>query len=113
MAECLFCEMAQGRAPVDKLYDDELVFVIRDIHPAAPVHLLVISKEHIPSASYVQSEHGALLARMFAAAAEGAKQEGLRERGYRLVINAGPDAGMTIEHLHMHCLGGRPLGREG
>ena len=113
MVDCLFCNMAQGKMQVDKLYEDDLVFSIRDIHPRAPVHVMVIPKQHIPTASELTDEHGPLLGRLFAAAAQVARQEGLDEGGYRLAFNVGEDAGMTIAHLHLHMLGGRPLGPEG
>jgi histidine triad (HIT) family protein len=105
--------MAQGKMQVDKLYEDDLVFSIRDIHPRAPVHVMVISKQHIPTAAELTDEHGPLLGRLFAVAAQVARREGLDERGYRLAINVGEHAGMTIPHLHLHMLGGRPLGPEG
>ncbi|HYM14850.1 MAG TPA: HIT domain-containing protein [Dehalococcoidia bacterium] len=113
MAECLFCAMAAGTIAVDKLHDDELVFAIRDINPRAPVHLLIIPKEHIPDGRHVGDEHGAALARMFAVAQELGRAENLERRGYRLAFNVGEDAGMTIPHLHMHLVGGRRLGAEG
>ncbi len=113
MADCLFCNMAQGKMQVDKLYEDDLVFAIRDIHPRAPVHVMVIPKQHIPTATELTDEHGPMLGRLFDAAAQVARQEGLDERGYRLAFNVGEHAGMTIPHLHMHLLGGRPLGPEG
>lgn len=113
MADCLFCNIAQGTMEVDKLYEDDLVFSIRDIHPRAPVHVMVVSKQHIPTAMELTDEHGPLLGRLFAAAAQVARQEGLHERGYRLAINVGDHGGMTIPHLHLHIVGGRPLGPEG
>ena len=111
--DCLFCKMASGAIDVPKLHDDELVFAIRDINPRAPIHLLVIPKEHIDDARHVGDSHGPALARMVAVAGRLAEQEGLRDRGYRLAINVGDDAGMTISHLHMHVLGGHRLGAEG
>ena len=113
MADCLFCNMAQGKMLVEKLYEDDLVFSIRDIHPRAPVHIMVIPKRHIASALDLADEHGPLLGRLFAAAARVACEEGLDERGYRLAFNVGDNAGMTIPHLHLHMLGGRRLGPEG
>ena len=113
MVDCLFCDMAQGKMKVDKLYEDDLVFSIRDIHPRAPVHVMVIPKQHIPTATDLTDEHGPLLGRLFSAAAQVARREGLEERGYRLAFNVGEQAGMTIPHLHLHMLGGRPLGPEG
>jgi histidine triad (HIT) family protein len=113
MADCLFCGMVEGNVPVDKLYEDDLVLAILDINPRAPVHFMIIPKEHIPTAKDVKGEHGPLLSRMFTAANRVAKDEGVYESGYRLAFNVGDDAGMTVHHLHLHCLGGRMLGAEG
>jgi histidine triad (HIT) family protein len=111
--ECLFCRMASGTMQVPKLIEDDQVFAIRDINPRAPVHVLIIPKQHIPSVQQVAPEHGPLLARMVQAANEAARIEGVYERGYRLAFNVLGDAGMTIWHLHLHLLGGRKLGPEG
>lgn len=111
--DCLFCRMASGAMDVPKLLEDEQVFVIRDIAPRAPVHLLVIPKTHIANAQQITPEHGATLARMMTAATEAARAEGIGDSGYRIAFNVLGDAGMTIPHLHMHVLGGRPLGPEG
>jgi histidine triad (HIT) family protein len=105
--------MVAGEIPIEPLYDDDLVFAIRDINPRAPVHLLVIPKRHIPNAQHIAPEHGETLARMMAAATQSAEQEGIKQSGYRLAFNVLDDAGMTIHHLHMHVLGGRKLGPEG
>lgn len=113
MAECLFCNMASGEMAVDKLHDDQHVFAIRDIHPRAPVHFMVVPKEHIPSAVDIEERHGPLLAQMIAVANDIAQREGIAERGYRLAFNVREYGGQTIFHLHMHVLGGRRLGPEG
>ncbi|MCH8814551.1 MAG: histidine triad nucleotide-binding protein [Chloroflexi bacterium] len=113
MADCLFCKMVDGEIPTDPLYDDDLVFAIRDINPRAPVHFMMIPKEHIPTAHELRAEHGPILGRMFEAVASVAAEEGIAESGYRLAFNVGEAAGMTISHLHLHCLGGRQLGAEG
>ncbi len=114
MAEdCLFCTMASGAMPVPKVWEDDQVFVIRDIAPRAPVHLLVIPRQHIANAQHVTAEHGPVLAQMLAAATAAARAEGIAESGYRLAFNVLGDAGMTVWHLHMHVLGGRRLGPEG
>ncbi|MEX2226706.1 MAG: HIT domain-containing protein [Dehalococcoidia bacterium] len=110
---CLFCRMASGEIDVPKLYDDDLVFAIRDINLRAPVHLLIIPKSHIDDARVVGDRQSATLGRMFAVSSALAEGEGLRERGYRIAFNVGEDAGMTVSHLHMHVLGGRRLGAEG
>jgi histidine triad (HIT) family protein len=111
--ECLFCEMASGRMTVEKVYDEDGVFAIRDINPRAPVHVLVIPERHIEKVSDLQREDGDLLAQMFAAANAVARREGISESGYRCAFNVGADAGQTIFHIHLHVLGGRELGREG
>jgi histidine triad (HIT) family protein len=98
---------------VPKLHNDELVFAIRDINPRAPVHLLVIPKQHIPDSRSLTDAHGPVLGRIFSVSAALAKAEGIAQDGYRLAFNVGEDAGMTIDHLHMHLLGGKRLGAEG
>ncbi len=111
--DCLFCRMASGEMAVEKLHEDELCFAIRDINPRAPVHLMVIPKQHIPSVREVGEEHGPLLARLVSVANRLADAEGIGQRGYRLAFNCGDDSGQTIYHLHLHVLGGRRLGPEG
>jgi histidine triad (HIT) family protein len=110
---CLFCKIVSGEIDAPRLHDDELVFAIRDINPRAPVHVLIIPKEHIADARHVAETHAAVLARMFAVAAQIARAESLHDRGYRLAFNIGEDAGMSVPHLHMHLIGGRHLGAEG
>jgi histidine triad (HIT) family protein len=105
--------MAAGALSVPKVYEDEHVFVIRDIQPRAPVHLLAIPKTHIANAQHLTAEHGRMLAALFHAANEAARMEGIYESGYRCAFNVLGDAGMTIHHLHLHVLGGRALGPEG
>ena len=111
--DCLFCKMAAGDIPVDKLHNDDLCFAIRDINPGAPVHCMVIPNEHIATTHELQESHGPLLGRMFTVAAKVAEAEGLAERGYRLNFNVGDDAGQTVYHIHLHIMGGRRLGVAG
>ena len=113
MVDCLFCNMASGKMQVDKLYEDDLLFSIRDIHPRAPVHFMVIPKEHIPSAIDIREHHGPLVAHMIRVANQVAQSEGIAEKGYRLAFNVREYGGQTIYHLHLHVLGGRRLGPEG
>lgn len=113
MADCIFCGIIEGEIPSDKLYEDDMVMAVLDIQPRAPVHFLVIPHEHIPDAREIRGEHGPLLSRMFTVASKVAKEEGVAESGYRLAFNVGPAAGMTVDHLHLHCVGGRDLGPEG
>jgi histidine triad (HIT) family protein len=111
--DCLFCRMASGAVPVDRVAENEAAFAIRDINPRAPVHCLVIPNLHIPDARELGVAHAGTLARLFLLAAEVGQLEGVHERGYRLAFNVGEAAGMTIPHLHLHLLGGRALGPEG
>ena len=110
MAECIFCRVGRGEIPAEKLFEDEFVVAFRDIHPVAPVHVLVIPKQHLTAAWELDQSHGFMLARMFIAANSVATQTGIEDRGYRLVVNAGRDAGQSVDHLHMHVLGGERMG---
>jgi histidine triad (HIT) family protein len=105
--------MVSGDVPAEKLHDDDLCFAIRDINPRAPTHLLIVSREHIPTVRDLTEDHGALLARMIVVGNKLADEEGISERGYRLTFNCGEDGGQTIYHIHLHVLGGRQLGAEG
>lgn len=109
---CLFCRMSRGEIPVDKVYEDDQVFAIRDINPRAPTHIMVITREHIRSAAAVDESQGGLLAHVILTANEVARSLGIADSGYRLTFNVGDDGGQTIYHLHLHLLGGRELGPE-
>jgi histidine triad (HIT) family protein len=108
--DCLFCRMNRGDIPVDKVYEDGLVFAIRDIQPLAPIHVLVIPKQHIVSARELTDEETPLLGHLIATANRVAKEFDIDESGYRLVFNVGPDGGQSVYHLHLHLLGGGQLG---
>lgn len=110
--DCLFCRMSSGDMDVEKLHEDDACFAIRDINPRAPVHFMVIPREHIPTVRDVREEHGALLARLVTVANELAQAEGIADGGYRLAFNVGDNAGQTVYHIHLHVLGGRRLGPE-
>ena len=107
--DCLFCKIINGDIPSSKVYEDELVYAFRDIEPQAPVHILIIPKEHIASANELTEENASVVAHIFAVAAKIAKAEGIAEGGYRIVNNCGEDGGQTVKHLHFHMLGGRSL----
>lgn len=109
MADCLFCKIAAGTILVERLYEDEEMLAFPDIRPQAPVHVLVIPKRHIASLAEATAEDEEMLGRLFAAAGEVARLKRL-EKGYRLVVNTGPDGGQTVEHVHVHVLGGRHMG---
>ena len=108
MDNCIFCKIANGAIPSSKVYEDETVFAFRDIHPAAPVHILVVPKKHVANVLDGAQSPG-LLEKVMAIAAAIAKQEGLDAAGFRLVINTGEDGGQSVEHLHVHVLGGRAM----
>lgn len=108
-SDCLFCRIAAGEVPSTRVHEDDLVVAIRDIAPRAPTHILLVPREHIASAAELTEAHGPLLGRLFAVAAQVARDEGIEESGYRLVSNVGRSAGQTVDHLHVHLLGGRPF----
>lgn len=105
--DCLFCRIVRGEIPAKLVAQDEHCIAFRDIDPRAPVHVLVVPREHVPTLS--DARDPMLVGRMALMAAEIAKQEGIAEGGYRTVINTNADAGQTVFHLHLHLLGGRPL----
>jgi histidine triad (HIT) family protein len=108
-SECLFCKIAARDIPAEIVHETDHVVAFRDINPKAPTHILLIPKEHIPSAASVTDKHGALLAEIIQAATHLAEAEGIDHSGWRLVTNVGPDAGQSVEHLHFHLLGGRGM----
>jgi diadenosine tetraphosphate (Ap4A) HIT family hydrolase len=104
---CLFCRIIAGEIPSTQVHDDDLVIAIRDIAPRAPTHILLIPRRHIASAADLVERDGPLLGRLFAVAAEIARSEGIAEAGYRLVSNVGRWGGQSVDHLHIHLMGGR------
>ena len=108
MDDCIFCQIGQAQADTH-LYSDERCFVIRDIAPSAPTHLLVIPRQHITSVPTGNPKEEALLGHLLTVAEQMARREQVRQSGYRLVINQGRDAGQGVDHLHLHVLGGKPL----
>jgi histidine triad (HIT) family protein len=107
--DCLFCKIAAGEIPTELLYQDEDVVVFRDIKPITPVHLLVVSRKHIPSLADMSDEDTPLVGKMTRVANQVAREQGISESGYRLTINSGVDSGQIVPHLHMHLMGGRRL----
>ena len=111
MADCLFCKISQGEIPSTCVYEDEDVFAFRDINPQAPVHVLVIPKQHIASMNEVTAENAAVAAKCLVAIGKIAGALGLTG-GYRVISNCGADAGQTVHHLHFHILGGAAMGEK-
>lgn len=110
MSECIFCKIVKGDIPSDFLYENQHVVAFKDISPQAPVHLLVIPKEHIPNATELTTAHiKELIPEIFTAIHHLVKEFDLESKGYRIVNNCGRDGGQSVDHLHFHVLGGRQL----
>ena len=110
MSECIFCKIRDGEIPADIVHDDPLCLAFRDIHPAAPVHVVLIPKEHLATLDDARPTHEGLLGHLVTVAGELARKLGVAESGYRLVANCHSDGGQEVFHLHVHLLGGRKLG---
>ena len=108
MSDCLFCKIINGEIPSKKLYEDEKILAFYDISPIAPVHFLVIPKQHIASVDAIDADNSAIIAYIFQKLGELAKLAGI-ENGYRVISNCGADAGQTVQHLHFHVLGGKEM----
>ena len=108
MSDCLFCKIINGEIPSKKLYEDEKILAFYDISPIAPVHFLVIPKQHIASVDAIDADNSAIVAYIFQKLGELAKLAGI-ENGYRVISNCGADAGQTVQHLPFHVLGGKEM----
>lgn len=107
--DCIFCKIIAGEIPSAKVYEDEYTYAFRDIQPQAPVHVLIVPKQHVANILEASKIPG-LMQHMAEAAAQVVRLEGLEEKGFRTVMNTGEDALQSVKHLHMHILGGRKLG---
>ena len=107
--DCIFCRNAAGEIPAKIVRQDEDTVAFRDLNPQAPTHVLVIPRRHIPSVNVLDAADASLMGRLFLAAREIARDEGVAASGYRMVVNAGPNAGQSVDHIHLHLLGGRGL----
>ncbi len=107
MADCIFCKIIAGEIPSDKVYEDDKMVAFRDVAPAAPVHVLLLPKEHTENVMTVDKD---LLAYMLGKVEQIAADLGIREKGFRVVMNTGKDGGQTVNHLHIHLIGGKELG---
>lgn len=108
-AECIFCKIISKELDADIVYEDDKVIAFKDINPAAPVHILVVPRKHIPALSDLEKDDAELMGHLHLVANDVARAFKLDKKGYRVVINTGPDAGQIVFHLHLHLLGGRPL----
>ena len=105
--DCLFCRIVAGTIPADRVHEDDVVIAFRDIAPRAPTHILLVPRRHIASAAELTEADGPMLGRLFAVAADLAREARIAEVGYRLVSNVGRWGGQTVDHLHIHLMGGR------
>lgn len=110
MDDCVFCKIARGEIPSKKVYEDDDLFAFHDIHPQAPVHFMIIPKQHIASLDHADASHAGVLGKLFAKAGDMARSQGLTD-GFRTVVNTGRVGRQEVYHLHVHVLGGtEPLG---
>ncbi len=107
MTDCLFCRIVAGQSPADVVYQDEQVVAFKDIYPKAPVHVLIVPRQHIPTLMVASDADAALLGRCLIVAKRLGEQTGFAERGYRVLVNCGPEGGQVVDHLHVHFLAGR------
>ncbi len=109
MSECLFCKIIEKQIPANIVFENDQLLAFNDINPAAPVHILIIPKEHIATTNDLISGHKELIGNMFLTATKLAKENNISEGGYRTVFNCNKDAGQTVFHIHLHLLGGRQM----
>lgn len=109
MSDCIFCKIANAEIPTNYIYEDDKVVAFNDIEPQAPVHILIIPKEHIASALEIDDTNSDIIGHIFKVSASIAREQGFDEGGFRLVNNCGKDGGQTVGHLHFHLLAGRYL----
>ncbi len=107
---CIFCRIISGEIPSDIVYQDEQIVAFRDIDPKAPVHLLLVPRKHIESAAGLSEDEASIIGHLVTVANRLASEAGVSEKGYRLVVNCGPEGGQEVPHLHLHLLGGRQMG---
>jgi histidine triad (HIT) family protein len=109
MADCVFCKMVSGDIQPDVVYEDDDVLAFRDANPTAPTHVLVIPKIHIATTNDIDADSADIVGKLYLAAKQVAQDEGIAERGYRMVMNCNPEAGQSVYHIHLHLLGGRAM----
>jgi histidine triad (HIT) family protein len=106
---CVFCKIASGESPAKIVFEDDRVLAFHDIHPVAPVHILIVPRTHIPSVNQLEEVEEPLVGHLFSVAGQLAREMGIDRSGYRLILNTGPDSGQAVFHLHLHLIGGRRM----
>ena len=112
MEDCIFCKIIKGEIPSTKVYEDEEILAFKDINPAAPIHILVIPKKHIKSLVELEKGDEILVGKIYTVINKIAESQGVKEKGYRVIVNCGKDGGQEVGHLHFHLLAGKPLGEK-
>ena len=112
MEDCIFCKIIKGEIPSSKVYEDEEILAFNDIHPAAPIHILVIPKKHIESLAKMEEEDEKIINKIYNVINIIAEKQGFKEKGYRVIVNCGKDGGQEVGHLHFHLLAGTQLGEK-
>lgn len=110
MKECIFCKIIKKEIPASIVYEDEKIIAFRDISPIAPVHILVIPKKHIESLIKLEDKDKNLIGQIYLVMNKIAKEEGIYDKGFRIIANCGKDGGQLVKHIHFHLIGGKPLG---
>ena len=110
--DCIFCKIINREIPANIVYEDDEIIAFKDIEPVAPIHILVIPKKHISSLTELSKEDEAVIGRIYTIINKIAKEQGIFEKGYRVIINCGEDGGQVVKHIHFHLLGGKKLGEK-
>ena len=110
MEDCLFCKIAKGEIPSQKVFENDEILAFKDINPIAPIHILVIPKKHITSLAHIQKEDEELIGRIYGAINTISEEQGFKQDGYRVIVNCGKNGGQEVMHLHFHIIGGKKLG---
>lgn len=112
MEDCIFCKIIKKEIPSDIVYEDDEIIGFKDINPAAPIHILVIPKKHIPSLVHLQKEDENVVGKIYSVINKIAEEQGVKEKGFRIIVNCGKDGGQEVGHLHFHLLAGKQLGEK-
>lgn len=112
MEDCIFCKIIKREIPSNIVYEDDGIIAFKDIQPAAPIHILVIPKKHIPSLVEIEKEDEAVIGKIYTIINKIAEEQGVKEKGYRVIVNCGKDGGQEVGHLHFHLLAGKKLGEK-
>lgn len=112
MENCIFCKIIKKEIPANIVYEDEEIIAFKDVQPVAPIHILIIPKKHIKSLAELTKEDEILIGKIYTIINKIAEKQGVKEKGYRVIVNCGKDGGQEVEHLHFHFLAGKKLGEK-